>query len=74
MATPSRPIRKSAGVNPSPVGNGVTSGSVPMPTRRAAQPFGSVSKTEHKRPSAPISPSTMPINDKDAGRGTGSVR
>lgn len=76
MTTPSKPIRKGPGVNPSPVGNGVTGGkSIPMPTRKSATPFGSVSRESVlPRSNSGITPGGVPTNDKDAGKGTGNVR
>lgn len=73
MATPSKPIRKSANVDVRP--NGTVPGANPvMPTTKSAQPFGSVDKSVYKRPSAPVSPTSVPVNDDDAGKGTGNVR
>lgn len=66
MALPSRPVRKAAQVSPSQQAT-PKSGGVPMPGHRSAQPFGSVSKGEYKRPAAPVSPKSLPVNDKDAG-------
>lgn len=73
MTTPSKPIRKGPGVNVSPVGKS-SGGSIPMPTTKSATPFGSVDKSVYKRTSAPISPTGVPVNDADAGKGTGNVR
>lgn len=70
---PSKPIRKSPGVNVSPVGKS-SGGNIPMPTTKSAAAFGTINKTVYNRPSAPVSPTTIPVNDKDAGRGTGNVR
>lgn len=73
MATPSTPQRKAANVNVRP--NGTVPGANPvMPTRKSAAPFGSVDKSVYKRTTAPVSPTGVPINDKDAGKGTGNVR
>lgn len=74
MATPQLPQRKGPDVNVSP--NGTKMGaSFPLPVRKAATPFGSVTR-ESVLPvqSAPVSPTTVPVNDKDAGKGTGNVR
>lgn len=74
MATPSLPQRKGPNVNVSP--NGTKMGSnFPLPTRKSATPFGSVGR-ESVLPvqTAPVSPTSAPINDKDAGKGTGNVR
>lgn len=70
---PSKPIRKGPGINVSPAGKS-SSGSIPKPTTRTAQPFGSVDKSVYKRPSAGVTPTGVPVNDPDAGRGTGNVR
>jgi hypothetical protein len=75
MATPSTPIRKAANINVSPVGNqGNKAQSDILPHHRVAQPFGSVDKSEYKHPPAPVDPNTVPVNDKDAGNGQGSLR
>lgn len=68
MALPSRPIRKAASVNPSRQATPRTGG-VPKPTRRTAQPFGSVSR-QSALPTRPVgvSPQSVPVNDKDAGQ------
>lgn len=73
MATPSLPIRKGPPINVSPVGTTMPKG-FPMPTRRSAEAFGSVdANAAYNRTSAPVTPN-VPINDKDAGKGTGNVR
>lgn len=73
MGTPQPPARKSANVDVRP--NGTVPGANPvMPTRKSAAPFGSVDKSVYKRTTAPISPTSSPVNDKDAGKGTGNVR
>lgn len=75
MATPNKPIRKPANINVSPVGNQGNKGQTGiLPSHRTATPFGSVDKSEYKRPSAPSGPMQQPVNDKDAGRGTGNLR
>lgn len=71
---PSLPQRKAANVNVSPVGSASGGNNSAAPARRSAQPFGSVDKSVYQRPSAPISPTSSPINDKDAGNGPGNVR
>lgn len=73
MTTPSRPIRKVARVSVDQAGRPSSTSSF-APAKRSAQPFGSVSKSVHKRPSVGITPGGVPINDKDAGQGTGNVR
>lgn len=73
MATPSTPIRKGPNVNVSPNGTKMTGG-VANPVRKTAAPFGSVDKSVYKRTTAPVDPNTVPVNDKDAGKGTGNVR
>lgn len=70
---PQKPVRKGPSVNVSPVGGHQTA-NVPAPTRKSAAPFGSVDKSVYKRPSAGLSPAGQPVNDKDAGKGTGNVR
>lgn len=70
---PSKPVRKSPGVNVSPVGKS-SGGSIPMPTTKSAAPFGSVDKGVYKRTSAGVTPTGVPVNDKDAGNGTGNAR
>lgn len=70
---PSKPIRKGPGINVSPAGKS-SGGSIPMPTTKSATPFGSVDKGVYKRTSASVTPTGVPVNDKDAGRGTGNVR
>jgi hypothetical protein len=70
---PSKPVRKGPNINVSPNGTKMTGG-VPNPVRKSAAPFGSVDKGVYKHPSAPVSPTSSPVNDKDSGRGTGNVR
>lgn len=74
MATPSKPIRKGPAVNVSPAGTPRPGSGVPMPSKKSATPFGSVGKGVYKRVSAGIVAGKTPVNDKDAGRGTGNVR
>lgn len=64
---PSKPVRKGPSINVSPVGTPKSGGGIPMPTTKSAAPFGSVDKSVYKRPSAPVSPTSVPINDKDGG-------
>lgn len=64
---PSKPVRKGPGVNVSPVGKS-SGGSIPMPNKRTATPFGTVDKSIYKRTTAPISPTSSPVNDKDGGK------
>lgn len=74
MATPQLPQRKGPNVNVSP--NGTKMGaSFPLPVRKAATPFGTVTRESVLPTStAPVSPTSVPTNDKDAGNGTGNVR
>lgn len=75
MATPSKPIRKPAAINVSPVGNqGNKSQSGVLPTKKSAAPFGSADKGVYNRTTAPSGPMQQPVNDKDAGKGTGNLR
>lgn len=70
------PPRKAANVNVSPVGNQGNKGqSGILPSRKSATPFGSVTR-ESVLPTktADSSPQSQPINDKDAGKGTGNLR
>lgn len=70
---PSKPVRKGPGINVSPAGK-ASGGSIPMPSKKSATPFGSVDKSVYKRNPAPINPTSSPVNDKDAGKGTGNAR
>lgn len=74
MAVPSLPIHKGPSIDVSPNGPHM-GGGVANPVRKSATPFGSVTR-ESVLPTqtAPVSPTTVPINDKDAGNGTGNVR
>lgn len=75
MATPSLPIRKSANVNVSPVNVSGGDNSSVMPQTRSATPFGTIDPgSVYNRTTAPITPTSSPVNDKDAGNGTGNVR
>ncbi len=60
---PSKPVRKSANVNVSPVGAAKPGKNSVMPTTKSAAPFGSVDKSAHKRPSVPVSPTTVKVNE-----------
>lgn len=71
---PSKPIRKAANVNVKPNGMVPAKSQSVMPTTKSAQPFGSVPKTVYNRTTAPVSPTGVPVNDKDSGKGTGNVR
>lgn len=73
MATPSLPIRKGPNIDASPNGPQM-SGGVPNPVRQSATPFSSPGDGAYKRVTAPVDPASVPINDKDAGKGTGNVR
>jgi hypothetical protein len=76
MGNPQLPIRKPAQVNVQP------NGAVPanaqsgiLPSHQSAAPFGSVSRESALPIQGPsVSPQGVPINDKDAGHGTGNVR
>lgn len=73
MATPSLPQRKGPSVNVSPNGTKMSAG-VPNPVRKTVAPFSNPGDGAYKRVTAPVSPTSPAINDKDAGRGTGNVR
>lgn len=73
MATPQLPIRKGPSIDVSPNGPHM-GGGVANPVRKSAAPFGSVDKSVYNRTPAPITPTSSPVNDKDAGKGTGNVR
>lgn len=73
MTLPSKPVRKGPSVNVSPNGTKMSKG-IPMPVRRSAAAFGSVDKSVYKHPTAPITPTSSPVNDKDSGKGAGNVR
>ena len=64
MALPSNPVRKSGNVETDAQGRVRPGSNQYAPTRRTAGPVG---REELKHPTAPISPDTVPINDKDAG-------
>lgn len=69
------PPRKAASVNVSPVGDqGGNPQANIMPQHRTAAPFGSVDKSVYTRRPSGAGPMAQPVNDKDAGRGTGNVR
>lgn len=70
------PPRKAANINVSPVGNQGNAGqSGILPETRSAQPFGSVDAgSVLPTRSAGLTPGGQPINDDDAGNGTGNVR
>lgn len=72
---PSKPTRKGPSINVSPTGTPKTGDGIPKPTTKAVAPFGSIDKSVYKRPSAGVTPTGVPINDKDGGnalkRGTG---
>lgn len=67
MALPSRPIRKAAQVGVNVQGKPVPGANKAAYTRRSAQPFGAGPSDAHKRQPAPVSPQSMPVNDKDGG-------
>ncbi len=74
MSVPTPPQRKGPSIDVSPNGPHMSAG-VPNPVRKTAQPYGSVTRESVlPRSSAPVSPTSVPVNDKDAGRGTGNVR
>lgn len=69
------PIRKAASVNVSPVGNqGKNPQSNILPSKKSAAPFGTVDKSAYTRKTADSGPMQQPVNDKDAGKGTGNLR
>lgn len=70
------PIRKAANVNVSPVGNqGNNAQSNILPSHKVAAPFGSVDRASVlPTRNAGVTPTGVPINDADAGNGTGNVR
>lgn len=70
---PSSPERKAASINFNSAGS-VSGNSSFAPARKSAEAFGSVDKGVYKHPAAPVSPNTVPVNDKDAGNGPGNVR
>jgi hypothetical protein len=74
MTTPSTPIRKSADVETNSAGQVKGGNNANSPARQSAAPFGSVDKSVYKRPSVGITPGGVPVNDDDAGKGTGNVR
>ena len=66
------PPRKAANINVSPVGNQGDKGqSNILPNHRTAAP---VQKTEVSNRPAGVTPTGVPVNDDDAGRGTGNLR
>lgn len=71
---PSSPIRKSGNYNTDSAGRVKAGSNQYAPKRQSAQPFGTVDASIHKHPSAGVTPQSVPINDKDAGKGTGNVR
>lgn len=74
MNTPTPPIKKSAQVGTNKYGKPVAGPNVNGPNKRSAQPFGRVDKSMYVKKPVGLSPSSVPINDKDAGRGTGNAR
>lgn len=74
MAVPSRPQRKAAPVSPSRQAT-PQPGNIAKPVRKAAQPYGSVSREDClPRKSAGVSPQSQPVNDQDAGSDSARYR
>lgn len=75
MNVPSRPQRKAASTGNDKLAR-PTSSNVPGKSAyvRKAATNAQASKSTYGRKSVGLSPSQQPINDKDAGRGTGNVR
>lgn len=76
MNTPSKPIRKGTPEQNDNLARPTTKSAVNKSEykRQSVAPFSSPGKGAYVRKSVGVSPSTVPINDKDAGKGTGNAR
>lgn len=73
-AVPGKPIRKAANISTTPNATKPGNNNSVMPNKKVATPFGGVDKSVYVRKSSGITPGGQPINDTDAGRGTGNAR